>query len=1529
MSKKQIEIIKKIEAEARIKKPKVLSSRRSAFLNKERSGGVWECMDPCVVLSVGSPMAPGGASMKMTNLATGSTVGTWHPELWNMNLNNSPIARLGTKVWVLILGGTSSVDEIKEFDIVPVNNPGYPDHGLCVLSYIRTITIPNLGPVGLTAKDSNTLIMGSVQTSLPTGDDFVLMEVDISSNVAALTPLFSTGTYTWTPAGPILFSATGGPLTGDLVYIPSSNTIVASITDFSSVVFTNTPPYTTGAISYSVIHYSYSGAILGQASLPAGVVNTFSMFCYGGQVYVSSSAGHQLFDLTNYTLSQASFSLLNSNDKASSSSCCDPSIPTTSTECYDIGDTGPEGGTIFAVPLSHPQNNGVNQTNFYYEVAQDDIAIAGTPQGNPAWPLFGPAGFNQTCGEETFLSMTFNTYVGVSQGGPVGGSVNINDNVIEIDTSYVTNSQFLAAINNGSISVGTMVNGDPTGPYMPVPNIFPTSSTPLITPGPAITHIVPLGQSTDPNVITLIFNELIIANTPSPWTGGLIDVRFYYLATAPGWSVTGAEWGVHNKPFTQTSLDFDTGHHNTDNIHNYPSLPGIHPWLDTHDIAATLSKQYGSTNDWFLPSYWEFREMVDNVGPAGTNQLGLNTITGPGNNSEHYYWTSSNRLLSNTPLPDADKYAWAYNTDTDDLELAYRCHALSVRPIRRFECVPCSGCDCVEYNYRDGQCGTVEGSFCSSCNDGSGGAVSATDWTTTTGGTQPGTMVNQGDSVMGGQILHITLNSWDVMSNQYTMFDFLSMGTVKISLWDVNYNFMGIWQYELGGSGGASDVVGFPGSNNPNFGSYDNPGPATRGAVYFHNPQHLEGDYPTVWYGGNGSSTGIFMKLEWSGAVSYETGCNSTIFGNPHPHNTPGNEKDWPFYCGPLYDGTTDGTFTGLSRVIPRYATTQPNDVQGNPITVHPTALLANPNYNMLLWPPIAQFSDMLNTGACEFCDYDIGDIGPAGGIIVATPNSPNSTYNASQVYGNVGDTGSNDSDYYYELSPVDLNDPTASHPNAEWGNFESPNITNGIDLTSVVDNGGILSVNALNNGEINTTDLMTTNPTANLYFPGGPGGIPSAPELCDSYSLNGYDDWFLPSVHEWSFVRNNIPSISTGPTRLDNFYWTSNFWDTGVLGNNTPVTSGPFSCTVMGNIPPGSSDGTYSEFSALVVDVNTPSVVPPTGPGPEIMWWYWVQNGLSNAPYPEYHLAYHVPRWLPSKVRSMRRFECLTIPPNPIYGCTNLAATNYDPLANIDDGSCVYPSTGTAPCFSVCAIEENGSWGPGWNWTGPIAMENNPLGYTTPPFGNAYPLPPQDFTAFYDWALSSIPTLVPGDTFIIDMNNFNYSYQYLSPILGHLTTITIMTGYSAMCLKYEGQQGYAIQDPLSTPLYFTNHQDPVPTITPSSCCVSSPVAGGSLARIGNFDLQDSDGTIDSVNFYIKAKQPKSTGPFGIFGYYPLYDNVNDAIKDSPNSSYHIHDFEGQEYYMPNGLEMGKTQFHGDYDGQIILETMAQPEVKK
>ena len=61
-----------------------------------------------------------------------------------------------------------------------------------------------------------------------------------------------------------------------------------------------------------------------------------------------------------------------------------------------------------------------------------------------------------------------------------------------------------------------------------------------------------------------------------------------------------------------------------------------------------------------------------------------------------------------------------------------------------------------------------------------------------------------------------------------------------------------------------------------------------------------------------------------------------------------------------------------------------------------------------------------------------------------------------------------------------------------------------------------------------------------------------------------------------------------------------------------------------------------------------------------------------------------------------------------------------------------------------------------------------------------------------------------------------------------------------------------------------------------------------------------------------------------------MYDTIQAATLNSPTPilsksneetyGYHIHQFGNKEYYMPNGLEMGVTQFHGDWDGTEIIE---------
>ena len=70
-------------------------------------------------------------------------------------------------------------------------------------------------------------------------------------------------------------------------------------------------------------------------------------------------------------------------------------------------------------------------------------------------------------------------------------------------------------------------------------------------------------------------------------------------------------------------------------------------------------------------------------------------------------------------------------------------------------------------------------------------------------------------------------------------------------------------------------------------------------------------------------------------------------------------------------------------------------------------------------------------------------------------------------------------------------------------------------------------------------------------------------------------------------------------------------------------------------------------------------------------------------------------------------------------------------------------------------------------------------------------------------------------------------------------------------------------------------------------------------------------------------------------GYFPLFRTQQEAINISPELGFHTHTIQGVEYYMPNGLEMGVTQFHGDYNNQEIVrpeetvEEVVEPDVEE
>ena len=93
-----------------------------------------------------------------------------------------------------------------------------------------------------------------------------------------------------------------------------------------------------------------------------------------------------------------------------------------------------------------------------------------------------------------------------------------------------------------------------------------------------------------------------------------------------------------------------------------------------------------------------------------------------------------------------------------------------------------------------------------------------------------------------------------------------------------------------------------------------------------------------------------------------------------------------------------------------------------------------------------------------------------------------------------------------------------------------------------------------------------------------------------------------------------------------------------------------------------------------------------------------------------------------------------------------------------------------------------------------------------------------------------------------------------------------------------------------------------------------------------------NSGSLDKIATpQITKHDSKLATPTAIKGYYPLYYSSAAAAAASPDGSgFHRHgatafgDTFG-DHYMPNGLIMGKTQFHGDYSGGEYGEDGQQP----
>lgn len=360
----------------------------------------------------------------------------------------------------------------------------------------------------------------------------------------------------------------------------------------------------------------------------------------------------------------------------------------------------------------------------------------------------------------------------------------------------------------------------------------------------------------------------------------------------------------------------------------------------------------------------------------------------------------------------------------------------------------------------------------------------------------------------------------------------------------------------------------------------------------------------------------------------------------------------------------------------------------------------------------------MNDDGVCEAhppCDYQVGDTGPAGGIIVAVPYMNVNTSgdplteivgpSVPPLQGNVW--VKNTTNYYYELSPTNLNNTDCganSNMVSFWGFWSKDGIphscdiaTNPVTADAWIPNLTLYDIPAAYGGgslvtgpvtgqaqvmeyvgqghNINDAYKLANYPTTPWYDPSFGGsfqayacGWPNisnnvgAFKLCWDYNLNGYYDWFLPTVGEMDFARNYTPpgtlydSSSGGNYTQQQYnnldydgdgivdytgsvhYWTCNTykqdgseaiiyeenWNTGgYQGGNVYVDSNSHFGQYI-NYPTNTLDS-FDDWHAYSVSMD-PMMYSSPSATPDDQYWKTISGRLDNL-----------------NVRAMRRFQCTT----------------------------------------------------------------------------------------------------------------------------------------------------------------------------------------------------------------------------------------------------------------------------------------------
>jgi len=157
---------------------------------------------------------------------------------------------------------------------------------------------------------------------------------------------------------------------------------------------------------------------------------------------------------------------------------------------------------------------------------------------------------------------------------------------------------------------------------------------------------------------------------------------------------------------------------------------------------------------------------------------------------------------------------------------------------------------------------------------------------------------------------------------------------------------------------------------------------------------------------------------------------------------------------------------------------------------------------------------------------YAIGDTGPAGGIIFYVADDTDGRLDGISIQGYTGATGGSFAEYtayYLEAAP-------ANETNLPWG--AQGTLIDGVTTFLSVGQNNTLTIGV---GRKNTLTIVNSTAFAALTN--------TAAQRCASKSLNGFTDWFLPSLGELNEMYK-----AKGQTRIPT---TGSFWSSSQGSNN------------------------------------------------------------------------------------------------------------------------------------------------------------------------------------------------------------------------------------------------------------------------------------------------------------------------------------------------------------------------------------------